>query len=55
MTLENKLEFDLPSWTQVSETCKDLIKALLEKDPAKRIQLDKSLTHKWFENIDINQ
>jgi len=37
MTLDNKLEFDLPSWKDVSETCKDLIKGLLDKDPIKRV------------------
>jgi hypothetical protein len=34
MTLENKLEFDLPVWNQVSDQCKDLIKKLLDKNPA---------------------
>ena len=34
MTLEDKLEFDLPCWKNVSDTCKDLIKQLLTKDPA---------------------
>ena len=55
MTLENKLEFDLPTWTQVSDTCKDLIRSLLDKDPSKRIELEKALEHKWFQGIDLNQ
>jgi len=39
MTLENKLEFDLPIWDKVSNTCKDLIEKLLQKNPTKRIDL----------------
>lgn len=54
MTLENKLEFDLPVWNGVSDTCKDLIKRLLNKNPAQRISLEDALSHKWFENVDIN-
>jgi serine/threonine protein kinase len=54
MTLENKLEFDLPCWKNVSEPCKELIISLLEKDPKNRINLEKSLSHPWFESIDIN-
>jgi len=54
MTLESKLEFDLPSWNQVSDTCKDLIQSLLEKDPNKRITLDDALVHKCFKDIDLN-
>jgi len=54
MTLDNKLEFDLPSWNNVSETCKSLIKSLLDKDPQKRITLEAALNHDWFRGIDIN-
>ena len=32
MTLENKLEFDLPCWKQISSECKDLIMKVLIKD-----------------------
>jgi len=54
MTLDNKLEFDLPSWNNVSKECRELICALLEKDPRKRISLEDALTHKWFNGIDMN-
>jgi hypothetical protein len=37
MTLENKLEFDLPCWNNITEACKDLLSKLLNKDSAKRI------------------
>lgn len=54
MTLNNKLEFDLPVWKKVSEPCKDLISKLLEKDPTKRVSLDNALKHKWFHGINIH-
>ena len=55
MTLENKLEFDLPCWDHISEECKDLLMKLLLKDPKKRISLDNALKHKWFNGIDLNK
>lgn len=55
MTLENKLEFDLPCWNSISENCKDLLVKLLAKDPSKRITLENALKHKWFNGIDLNQ
>jgi serine/threonine protein kinase len=55
MTLDNKLEFDLPCWNNISENCKDLLMKLLAKDPSRRITLDAALKHKWFNGIDLNQ
>ena len=55
MTLNNKLEFDLPVWKQVSDQCKDLISKLLDKDPQRRISLDNALKHKWFQGLKINE
>jgi serine/threonine protein kinase len=54
MTLENKLEFDLPCWNQVSDTCKDLISQLLAKSSSQRISLQDALKHPWFDNINID-
>jgi len=34
----------------ISDTCKDLIRKMLIKDPAKRITIDEALKHPWFEN-----
>jgi len=55
MTLENKLEFDLPCWNQISDACKDFIMKLLIKDPIHRLSLDDALKHKWFNGIDLNK
>ena len=54
MTLDNKLEFDLPCWNNISEQCKDLLTKLLTKEPNKRIALEHALTHKWFSDVDLN-
>ena len=54
MTLENKMEFDLSQWQNVSDTCKDFITHLLEKDSSKRISLNEALEHEWFKGIDMN-
>jgi calcium-dependent protein kinase len=48
MTLEDKLVFDLPCWDTLSDTCKDLITKLLQKNPKNRISLDEAMSHKWF-------
>ena len=48
MTLEDKLVFDLPCWNDLSDTCKDLITKLLQKDPVNRITLDEAMNHRWF-------
>ena len=55
MTLESKLEFDLACWDKVSETCKDLLKKLLMKDPKARITLEDVLNHKWFEDLEVSE
>lgn len=54
MTLENKLEFDLDCWKDISTECKDIISRLLDKSPKTRITLEQALKHKWFASLDIN-
>ena len=55
MTLNKKLEFDLPCWNTFTPECKDLLVQLLQKDPAQRISLEDALNHEWFKGIDISQ
>jgi len=50
MTLHGPLEFDLPIWDQVSSSAKDLITGLLQKDPNKRLTLEKAMTHPWLKS-----
>lgn len=52
MTLENKLEFDLPVWEKVSEQCKHLLGQLLMKKPRHRISLNDALKHPWFAGLE---
>lgn len=51
MTLEQKLVFDLPCWDNLSSSVKELITALLQKDPKQRISLDEALQHPWFKRV----
>jgi len=41
-------QFHLPEWENVSEDAKDLVRKLLEKDPAKRIDVNNALQHPWL-------
>lgn len=57
--LKSKLEFDEDEWGNISAEAKDLISQLLDKDPKKRIKVDKALQHPWFKiwkgaKVDVN-
>lgn len=41
-------EFSEPSWKSVSSDAKDFIRALLTKDPKKRLSAAQALDHKWI-------
>ena len=55
MTLNKKLEFDLPCWNTFTTECKDLLVQLLQKDATQRISLEDALNHDWFKGIEISQ
>lgn len=40
-------EFPSPFWDDVSETAKDLIRAILVVDPQKRLNAEQILAHPW--------
>ena len=42
------MTFNHEVWKNVSEEGKDLIKKLLEKNPANRIKIKDVLDHKWM-------
>jgi calcium/calmodulin-dependent protein kinase I len=44
---EGKYEFDSPYWDPISKNAKDLVRACLTVDPAKRITMDGVLKHPW--------
>jgi serine/threonine protein kinase len=51
LTLEEKLVFDLPCWNTISDSAKDLVTKLLQKDQKNRISLEEALAHKWFSSV----
>lgn len=51
MTFEDELRFDLKCWKTISPSCKQLLTAMLTKDPAKRIKLKDVAEHSWFDAV----
>lgn len=45
-------EFRSPHWDGVSKEAKDLVNALLEVDPRKRMTASDALNHKWM-NLNV--
>ena len=37
-------------WSHISEEAKDLVEALLEVDPERRLSCEEALAHPWFTN-----
>ena len=46
--LKEELNFNLPEFRNISDTCKDLISQLLEKKAKKRIKAEDALKHEFF-------
>ncbi|XP_029457004.1 calcium/calmodulin-dependent protein kinase type 1 isoform X4 [Rhinatrema bivittatum] len=46
--LKAEYEFDSPYWDDISESAKDFIQHLMEKDPSKRYTCDQALQHPWI-------
>ncbi|XP_043944195.1 calcium/calmodulin-dependent protein kinase type 1D [Protopterus annectens] len=46
--LKAEYEFDSPYWDDISDSAKDFIARLMEKDPAKRYTCDQALRHPWI-------
>lgn len=47
--LQQKLDFDPEDWDAISDEAKELIQAMLQKDPANRISVNECLGHRWFD------
>ncbi|MGH0136905.1 UNVERIFIED_CONTAM: hypothetical protein FKN15_036747 [Acipenser sinensis] len=45
--LKAEYEFDAPYWDDISDSAKDFISSLMEKDPNKRYTCDQALRHPW--------
>ncbi|KAJ8006900.1 hypothetical protein DPEC_G00112010 [Dallia pectoralis] len=46
--LKADYEFDAPYWDDISDSAKDFIGSLMEKDPVKRYTCDQALRHPWI-------
>uniref|UniRef100_A0A8C1WS15 Calcium/calmodulin-dependent protein kinase 1Da n=1 Tax=Cyprinus carpio TaxID=7962 RepID=A0A8C1WS15_CYPCA len=46
--LKADYEFDAPYWDDISDSAKDFISCLMEKDPTKRYTCEQSLRHPWI-------
>uniref|UniRef100_A0A6Q2ZB21 Protein kinase domain-containing protein n=1 Tax=Esox lucius TaxID=8010 RepID=A0A6Q2ZB21_ESOLU len=46
--LKADYEFDAPYWDDISDSAKDFIASLMEKDPVKRYTCDQALRHPWI-------
>ncbi|EZG46771.1 calcium/calmodulin-dependent protein kinase [Gregarina niphandrodes] len=45
---KGKFSFDPAEWSQISSDVKELIRQMLEYDPAKRISAEEALGHRWI-------
>lgn len=46
-----KFDFNSPIWAKISKNAVDLLKAMLQRDPNKRISAENALKHTWFEQV----
>ncbi|CAL9683011.1 unnamed protein product [Knipowitschia caucasica] len=46
--LKADYEFDAPYWDDISDSAKDFISRLMEKDPSKRYTCEQALRHPWI-------
>jgi calcium-dependent protein kinase len=49
--LRGKYTVDEPEWEDISAEAKDLVRKMLEYDPAKRINASNALQHKWIKSL----
>lgn len=53
--IKNKvINFSQPYWATVSDSAKDLILKMVEKDPKERIKLGEVLRHPWIASANIS-
>ncbi|CAI7787338.1 unnamed protein product, partial [Closterium sp. NIES-53] len=45
------LRFATAAWVGVSEAAKDLVRAMLDKNPHRRITAQQALGHRWFQEV----
>lgn len=50
-TIQDAPDFSFDPWPTVSNNAKDIVKKLLEKNRQKRIPLEDTLKHEWFNSF----
>lgn len=53
LIMEAKYDFNHARWKTVSQTAKDLISAMLAKDPQKRLTIDQVRQHPWLVGVEV--
>ncbi|XP_016127177.1 calcium/calmodulin-dependent protein kinase type 1D-like [Sinocyclocheilus grahami] len=48
LIIKAEYEYDSPYWDDISDSAKEFIVHLLQKDPAKRFNCDQALQHPWI-------
>ncbi len=51
--IQRDIPLDYGIWKTVSPECRDLIQAMLTRDPAQRITAEDAMQHAWFRNFGI--
>ena len=51
--IQREIPMDYGVWKAVSPECRDLIQAMLTRDPAQRISAADAMHHPWFRNFGI--
>ncbi|KAF7811719.1 calcium-dependent protein kinase 11 [Senna tora] len=51
--LQGKLDFQSEPWPSISDSAKDLVKKMLERDPKKRISAHEVLCHPWINDDNV--
>ena len=51
--IQRDIPMDYGIWKTVSPECRDLIKAMLTRDPAQRISAADAMHHAWFRSFGI--
>jgi len=46
--LKGKYTLEEPEWDDISEDAKDMVRKMLEYDPAKRVSAGEALQHRWI-------
>jgi len=51
--IQRDIPLDYGIWKMVSPECRDLIQAMLTRDPAQRISAEDAMQHAWFRHFGI--